>query len=135
MEVLSHPSFNAYLSGVSDGTLFVIEDADLYVAKREDGNSKMSALLNAISGITKSNIKFLIATNLPTLRHVDPALYRPGRAFRVMEFDKLNAEEAVAARASYNLPQAEFPEGKYTLAEIINREGQATRSFRTGFIK
>jgi ATP-dependent 26S proteasome regulatory subunit len=57
----------------------------------------MSALLNAISGITKSNIKFLIATNLPTLRHVDPALYRPGRAFRVMEFDKLNAEEAVAA--------------------------------------
>lgn len=135
MEILTHPSFNTYIADTPDGAMFVIEDADLYVAKREDGNSKMSALLNAISGITKSNIKFMIATNLSSLRQVDPALYRPGRAFRVMEFGKLTAEQATLARETYDLPAVDFAPGSYTLAEIINHEGLHAVAPKTGFVK
>jgi ATP-dependent 26S proteasome regulatory subunit len=92
------------------------------VAKREDGNSTMSALLNATSGIIPTNVKIIISTNLTSLNKVDQALLRPGRTFKVLQFKNLNVEQAVNVRSSMNLEPVDFSTAgkEISLAEAIN---------------
>ena len=112
--------FEHYAS--SDAELLVIEDADNAVAPRTDGNAGMSYLLNLTDGIIPMKKKIVIVTNLSSINKVDSALLRPGRCFDVLEFTKLSAAQAEAARASIGLPQIELsgPMVKWTLAEALN---------------
>lgn len=120
-DVLRHPDLTDYIRDVPQGSVVVTEDSDKMVAKRENGNSNMAALLNATSGIIPTDTKIIISTNLPNLRQVDEALLRPGRAYRVLEFKKLTVEQAYAVRQSMELSEVDLSgEKDVTLAEAIN---------------
>lgn len=100
----------------------IVEDADMIMGKRTDGNLAMSEILNATSGIASdSNSKFILSTNLNDIDSIDPALLRPGRCFDILCFRALTADEARAVRKARGLPELDFIEGrKYRLAEILN---------------
>lgn len=117
-KVLKHPAFDAYITSVPENSLVVIEDADNVLGKRTEGNDSMAMLLNEIDGMASKNIKYLISTNLPTLKSVDDALLRPGRCHRVVEFRKLSPSEAVAAAAALGNDISE-PSTDSTLAEVL----------------
>lgn len=100
----------------------VVEDADLIMRRRVDGNTQMAELLNATSGIT-SNIrhKFIMSTNLKTIDDIDPALLRPGRCFDILCFRSLSADEATLVRQVRGLEPREFSKAnRYKLAEALN---------------
>lgn len=120
-DVLMSPGLSDFIRTLPRKSLVVTEDSDDVVAKREDGNSNMAALLNASSGIIPTDTKIIISTNLSSLRKVDEALLRPGRMFRVLEFKHLNIEQGHAIRDSMQLPDVDFGGVKeLTLAEAIN---------------
>lgn len=76
----------------------IIEDADTYIERREDGNSNMKQLLNITDGLTANpDKKVIFSTNLPSLTRVEPALLRPGRCFDKLEFGKLRGDHLAAA--------------------------------------
>lgn len=99
----------------------IVEDADLIMAKRSDGNHRMSEILNATSGIaTDSHSKFILSTNLKDIDDIDPALLRPGRCFDILGFRELSAAEATAVRAARGLEPREFASNRrYKLAEVL----------------
>lgn len=120
-DVLMSPGLSDFIRTLSRKSLVVTEDSDVIVAKREDGNSNMAALLNTSSGIIPTDTKIIISTNLSSLRKVDEALLRPGRMFRVLEFKHLSIEQGHAIRDSMQLPDVNFGDVKeLTLAEAIN---------------
>ena len=102
--------------------LLLIEDADSAVLSRSEGNAGMSFLLNITDGIIPLNKKFVIATNLTSIKKVDPALIRPGRCFDILEFRELTALEAQNARKSIGLPDIDLASVKksWTLSEALN---------------
>lgn len=118
LSVLRHPMLFNFLRDQVGGGLLIIEDADNLLGKREEGNVKMTELLNMTSGIAQSNLKIIITTNLPHLSHVDEALLRHGRTHAILEFRPYTAVEAETAREALDLPYIEFDEGEtYTLVE------------------
>ena len=100
----------------------VIEDADIIMGKRKDGNLQMSEILNATSGVasdTKS--KFILSTNLNDVSDIDSALMRPGRCFDILCFRDLTSEEACKIREVKGLKAINYnPNKKYKLAEVLN---------------
>ncbi len=118
-QVIEDPRFTGFIRGVKDGSNITIEDADMLCGKRSEGNKSMSSILNQTDGIIKSKTKYLISTNLPTLRSVDEALYRAGRTFKAIQFVPLSGEEANLARKSIGLEEVVF-EGKVTLSNALN---------------
>lgn len=131
-DVLKDPALINFVRDLPKGSVVVTEDSDSIVAKREDGNSLMSGLLNATAGLISTDTKFIISTNLASLAKVDPALIRPGRTFKVLHFRKHNHDEAIAARAGLGLPYLDLPNdgGGLTLAEILNTEDNTLESGR-----
>lgn len=115
--------FTAFVHGIPNGGWLVTEDAHEMIAARDTGNSLMAAVLNAAEGITSGNVKFIVSTNITTLKDVDDALYRPGRTFRVIPFKPLNAIEANNARLAVGLDTVDFGnETKLSLASALNWE-------------
>ncbi len=106
----------------SDDQLLLIEDADNAVGPRSEGNAGMSFLLNLTDGIIPLKKKFVIVTNLTTIKKVDTALIRPGRCFDILEFRELTALEAQDARKSIGMPDIDLAAVKknWTLAEALN---------------
>ena len=100
----------------------VVEDADLIMAKRSDGNHRMSEILNATSGIASDNhSKFILSTNLKSIDDIDPALLRHGRCFDVLCFRELSANEAAVVRAARGMSPRDFSSNRdYKLAEVLN---------------
>jgi SpoVK/Ycf46/Vps4 family AAA+-type ATPase len=130
-DVLMHPGLGGLIRSSAHNTVFIAEDADAFVGKRENGNPQMSMLLNLADGIIKSERKFIISTNLPSLANVDPALIRPGRCFDILEFRKLDNAEANAVRALTNPDLPVFTEDRLTLAEVLNYESPSEIHRRT----
>lgn len=99
----------------------VVEDADLIMGKRSDGNHRMSEILNATSGIASDmHSKFILSTNLKDISDIDPALLRPGRCFDVLCFRDLSAEEATLVRAARGMePRVFGTNRRYKLAEVL----------------
>lgn len=119
--IVLQPTFSAWLLRQPSKSTIFIEDADILVAPREDGNSVMAALLNVADGVVPNDIKLVISTNLPNINKVDTALLRHGRCHRVLEFRELTCSEANAVRAEHNLPPHVFSElASYSLAEVFN---------------
>lgn len=128
--VLNNPDICNAIRKAPEGGVFIIEDADVIVGKRTDGNNAMTALLNTTEGLIKTDTKFIISTNLPTLNTVDEALIRPGRTFRTLEFRPLTFEEARQVRIDLDLPVDHMSEAKkdWTLSEAINLDDVAEDS-------
>lgn len=103
-----------------DDSLLLLEDADKLCEKREDGNEQMSGLLNYTDGVINNNTKIIVSTNLATLKHVDQALIRPGRAYKVIHFRKLTPDEANRARQAVGLEPFDFRYEELTLGEALN---------------
>lgn len=122
-DVLTSPALIPYIHDLDDGSWFITEDQLVMLERRENGNSLMSGLLNAVEGITSGNVKFIISTNLLNLKSVDDAIIRPGRLFKAMPFRALTPEEANAARDSVGYLPIDFNGGEsITLAEALNWE-------------
>lgn len=103
----------------SEDRFMIMEDADMFLKSREDGNSMMHRFLNVSDGLISAQDKKLVfSTNLPSVRDIDSALMRPGRCFDVVEFRPLTRVEAqvVASEMSVELPDG----NEFTLAEIFN---------------
>jgi hypothetical protein len=75
--------------------VLVLEDADMFLKARAEGNTMMHKFLNVGDGlVTTRNKKLIFSTNLPSIRDIDPALIRPGRCYDIMHFEELTQEQA-----------------------------------------
>jgi hypothetical protein len=75
--------------------VLVLEDADMFLRARSEGNTMMHKFLNVGDGlVTTRNKKLIFSTNLPSIRDIDSALIRPGRCYDILHFDELNQEQA-----------------------------------------
>ena len=84
--------------------LTVYEDADIFVAPRDKGNTALSSMLNQLDGVIGSKEKFIISTNLESISKVDKALLRPGRCHKVFTFRNLECDEINVAREEIGKP-------------------------------
>ena len=117
-DILLDPNMVTFLQSQDDMELFVAEDADNFVSKRSDNNRSMVGLLNMSSGVAQSSGKVILSTNLSNISKVDEALLRPGRCFRVIEFQKLTQEQAQEVSNVYGDGREVLE--SLTLAEAIN---------------
>lgn len=116
----------------------IVEDADVFLAPREDGeNTMMSKFLNVSDGLIKiMNKKMIFTTNITQLNKIDSALLRPGRCFEAVEFRELTPTEAhAAAQAAGVAAQDWASQRSWSLAQIFNHSEQPMPSqrFRMGF--
>jgi len=85
--------FASFIEG--DKSVFVLEDADMFLKPREDGNTMMHKFLNVGDGlVTTRNKKLVFSTNLNSIKEIDPALVRPGRCYDILTFRELTLDEA-----------------------------------------
>ena len=128
--VFKSPRFTPYVHDMASNSWLVTEDAHEMIEARDMGNSLMAGILNAAEGITSGNVKFIISTNITSLKDVDHALYRPGRTLRVIPFKSLTPAQANAARAAVGHLPIDFGNvSKLSLAEALNWEAyQALQS-------
>lgn len=123
---LENPGLISWISSCSNSKeVVIIEDADKLTGRRGDGgndNYQMSGILNITEGLVKSKLKVIISTNLESINKIDPALLRPGRLFKILQFRPLTVDEAIAVRDDLGMS----PDGivldkqHYTLAEATN---------------
>lgn len=105
-----------------DKNLMVIEDADMFLKARSEGNATMHKFLNVGDGlVTTRNKKLIFSTNLPSIRDIDPALIRPGRCFDIVTFDLLTQEQAEKLAAKMNVTLTETKD-KWNIADIFNKQ-------------
>lgn len=103
--------------------LAVVEDADLLLRPRSAGNPYMQQLLNETDGANSNELrKVIFTTNQTSLDDIDPALYRDGRCFGVIDFRNLTPEEAVIARKVAGRPDfEEVPTKSVSLATALKQ--------------
>ena len=118
----------------------IVEDADLFLAPREDSsNDMMSKFLNVSDGLIKiTNKKLIFTTNISQLNRIDPALMRPGRCFAAVEFRELEPVEAQRAATAAGVPQRDWhSQSRWSLAQIWGEQSDAsecnTAKFKFGF--
>lgn len=130
--VFKSTDFTPFVHSLNDGSWLITEDAHEMIESREAGNSLMASILNASEGLTSGNVKFLVSTNIMSLRGVDTALYRPGRTYRALQFKMLNQEQGNAARLAIGFEPVDFGgKDKLTLAEALNWESYLELSQQT----
>lgn len=119
-KILANDSLFADFIENSSNTL-VIEDADLFLSSRKEGNEMMHKFLNVGDGlVTIKGKKMIFSTNLPSINDIDEALLRPGRCFDIVHFGELTKDEAVKMAAKLKIDFSPM-EGKdnYTIAEVF----------------
>lgn len=133
MNVLSKDFVFSSFVADSDAGSFVIEDADILMKKRKDGNDNMSKLLNIGDGLITLNKKLIFSTNIENINDIDEAVTRPGRCYDIIRFRELTKEEANVVVWDYELPEITEKRNSFTLGEIFNRKREQIKpSF--GFI-
>ena len=124
----------------SDNNVFIIEDADLLLGKRSDGNDMMHKFLNVGDGlVTTAGKKMIFSTNLPSVKDVDAALIRPGRCFDIVNFEELSEERAEILTAKLGIDMPAEVKKSYSLAELFHTQTHAATakkqtSNKVGFI-
>ncbi len=115
----------------------IVEDADVFLAPREDGdNDMMSKFLNVSDGLIKiMNKKMIFTTNISQLSKIDAALLRPGRCFACVEFRELTSQEAgTAAEAAGLAPRDWHSQNTWSLAQLFQKPDEpVAKKFRMGF--
>lgn len=111
------------------GMVLAYEDMDAWLGKREDGNPFMATLLNQTQGVVRRKKKKLVfSTNLANVNKIDEALLRVGRCFDILDFTKLDPEQAGAV--AKDMGRLEFDPGEqnmWTLAEVLRAESKAVQ--------
>lgn len=130
--------FVDYLTNDEHGVL-IVEDADVFLAPREDGeNTMMSKFLNVSDGLIKiTNKKMIFTTNIAQVNKIDSALLRPGRCFQAVEFREMTPQEAARAAQAGGQPNRDWQEqDSWSLAQIFNYQesAQSSKKFRMGFV-
>lgn len=116
--------FAQFMEGSS--SVMVLEDADMFLRTRTDGNSMMHRFLNVGDGlVTAKHKKLIFSTNLPSIRDVDPALVRPGRCFDVLTFSNLTHGEAQALADVVDITLNDTKD-TWTVAEVFNQYKRAS---------
>lgn len=114
----------------SDKSLLILEDADLFLKSRKEGNTMMHKFLNVGDGlVTTRGKKLIFSTNLPSINDIDPALVRPGRCYDILHFDELNQEQAetLAAKVGTKL---NGKREKWTIADVFHEKQSNIRTFK-----
>lgn len=115
----------------------IVEDADLFLAPREDGdNDMMSKFLNVSDGLVKIlNKKMIFTTNISQLSKIDAALLRPGRCFACVEFRELTSQEAGRAAEAAGIPSRDWSsQDSWSLAQLFQKPDlPPAKKFRMGF--
>lgn len=117
--------FVAFIDGRDD--ILVMEDADAFLASRQDGNTMMHKFLNVSDGLISTiGKKLIFSTNLPNINDIDSALTRTGRCFDILQFRPLLRDEAqrVLEEAGVNRPLDDGSE--FTLAQIFTSQPYAS---------
>lgn len=108
----------------SDNNIMIIEDADVLLTPRSDGNSAMQRFLNSGDGLVSSpRRKLIFTTNLPNIKHIDPALVRSGRCFDVLHFRKLDNKEIANISSALGVNSVLQDDVSHTLAETMTTIG------------
>lgn len=116
-EILGSDSIFANFMDSGD-SFFIMEDSDVMLKSRSDGNTTMSKFLNVGDGLVSiPNKKLIFTTNLPSIKDIDSALTRPGRCYDIVHFRALSGVEADAVRKDVGVKQSGVGG---TLAEILN---------------
>ena len=105
-----------------DKSVLVLEDADMFLKSRKEGNTMMHKFLNVGDGlVTTRNKKLVFSTNLPSISDIDPALVRPGRCYDILHFGELNQTEAeaLAEKAGVTL---NGKRDKWSIADVFFNE-------------
>lgn len=128
--------FAQFIEG--EQNVMVIEDADMFLKARSEGNSTMHKFLNIGDGlVTTKNKKLIFSTNLPSVKEIDPALIRPGRCFDVIAFDYLKQVEAEKLAKAVKVELTEQKD-KWTIADVFHKqtfEAQAnSNKSKMGFV-
>lgn len=111
---------------------FIIEDADLFLKSRENGNNMMHKFLNIGDGlVTMQDKKLIFSTNLPSINDIDDALLRPGRCFDIIQFRGLNDAEAKILSDKMSAGYTNF-KGNQTISEIFNQPVEKSTKKRIG---
>jgi hypothetical protein len=120
--------FADFVTGHND--LLVLEDADVLLRDRTQGNKTMNKLLNVSDGLISLKKKIVMTANITSLNEIDPALIRPGRCFETLMFRELSLIEAKAVAAEMNLPE---PEERTTLSRLFSTGPTTKPSTTMGF--
>ena len=111
--------FSSFLKGTDK--FLIIEDADEFLVKREQGNPSMKRLLNIADGLTSNKSKKVIfTTNLNSLDVVDEALLRDGRCFDTVKFDAFTKEQANAVANYLGIDISALVDKTITLAQLFS---------------
>lgn len=103
--------------------ILVLEDSDLFLMKRSEGNDLMHKFLNIGDGlISNKSKKIIFSTNLESIRNIDGALVRPGRCFDIIDFKKLTHEQAVNLAGKLDIELPDEKQEEYTLAEVFYKK-------------
>lgn len=112
--------FASFIEG--DKSVMVLEDADMFLKSRKEGNTMMHKFLNVGDGlVTTRNKKLIFSTNLPSIRDIDPALIRPGRCYDILNFAELTQEQAEKLAKRCNVTLKDKKE-KWSIADVFFNE-------------
>ena len=128
--------FAQFIEG--DQNMMVIEDADMFLKARSEGNTTMHKFLNIGDGlVTTRNKKLIFSTNLPSIRDIDPALIRPGRCFDVLAFDYMTQQQAEALAAAVDI-ELTGTRDQWTIADVFHQQSvvpeKALSKNKLGFV-
>jgi hypothetical protein len=95
-------------------SIYVLEDCEKALLKREEGYSNVNTLINLTDGILGStlNTKFICTFNTP-LNKIDKALLRKGRLFLKYRFRKLDGKRLTVSEL-YNSEENDFSKDSET---------------------
>lgn len=114
--------------------LLILEDADILLQKRKEGNKIMNKLLNVSEGLVKNRQKkFIFTSNETDIDRIDEALIRPGRCFGVISFRDLSYQETCLAAEAAGL-EAPIEHRSYPLSELFNRTESLRFTSKVGFL-
>jgi hypothetical protein len=112
--------FAQFIEG--DKSLLILEDADMFLKSRKEGNTMMHKFLNVGDGlVTTKGKKLVFSTNLPSIKDIDPALVRPGRCYDIVKFNELSQAEAETLAAKTGATLNGVRE-KWSIADVFYNE-------------
>jgi hypothetical protein len=121
---MESPQFNSFMLDVftNENTIFIIEDAESIITKREGVNGHRSELVSTILNITDGilndifNIQILLTFNTE-ISSIDDALLRKGRLISKYEFGLLSKPQALKLANSIGVSLRDDKQS-YSLAEV-----------------
>ena len=105
-----------------NGMIFILEDAEPVLMRREDGISPQSTsnILNLTDGLLNNIFKIqIIATYNTDDNNIDPAIKRDKRLIAKREFKELSLSDAKKLASSIGIPESEINKSM-TVAQIYS---------------